>query len=91
MKNFLAALWKTIPSISAEGKIIMQLQLGIIAKKSDGDESWCAYMGSVDVEKFSTDLSKERKDIEKIMKHGAKLLEAEARAWFPDIELKYRN
>lgn len=91
MKNFIAAIWKTIPVISSEGKMQIDSMLGIVAKKSDGDESWKAYIGIVGMDRFNADLTKERKDIEKIMKHGAELTEIEARKWFPDIKLKYTN
>lgn len=87
MENFLAAIWKQLPLIN--NGITEQLVLGIVAKKSDNDESWRAYCGIVNVNAESTDMKQEQRDIETIIKHGTKLSEEEAMAWFPLIELKY--
>lgn len=89
MENFLEAIWKPVPVISEGGQITIGSLLGIVAKKSDGHESWKAYCGVVS--STGTNINKEQYDIENIMKHGALLTEHEARAWFPNIMLPYRD
>lgn len=86
MKKFLGALWKQVP-VRIDEDVTVPGQLGIVAKKSDGDknETWKAYMGVTMIPKT------EKEDIDIIIAHGDYLTEDEARKWFPDIELKYRT
>jgi len=90
MKKFLGAIWKEVPLIYSDGSAVRVL-FGIVAKQSDGDESWKAYCGAVDLSNPEKAFEKESNDIAIIMKHGEKLSEDEARKWFPEIKLKYRN
>lgn len=86
MKLFLGALWRQVP-VRINEDVTFPGQLGIVAKKSDGDknETWKAYM-AVTLKQKS-----EKEDIDTIIKHGDSLTEDEAVKWFPDIELKYRR
>ena len=91
MKNFLGAIWKAVPLISCEGVVIFQGLFGIVAKKSNRDESWKAYCAFVSPDDINVGIDKEKKDIEAIMKHGTLLTEDEAKLWFQHIKLKYRH
>lgn len=85
MKLFLGALWRQVP-VHIDKATTIPGQLGIVAKKSDGNnESWKAYMG------VTLKSQTEKEDIDIIIQHGDSLTEEEARKWFPDIELKYRR
>ena len=86
MKLFLGALWRQVP-VRLDENVTVPGQLGIVAKKSDGDknETWKAYMG------VTMSPKTEKEDIDIIIAHGDSLTEDEARKWFPDIELKYRQ
>lgn len=85
MKYFLGAIWKESIPVIVDKDNTLQGQLGIVAKKSDGDESWKAYCG------VTLNHQTKLEDIDTIVKRGVPLNEDEARKWFPDIELKYRS
>ena len=85
MKNLLSAIWKEVPVLMDKSGTKSRGQLGIVAKQSDGDPSWCAYCGVIMYN------DSEKADIQTIMNLGDKLLEDQARAWFPDIKLPYRK
>lgn len=85
MKLFLGAIWKESVPVMADEHNTLTGQIGVVAKKSDGDESWKAYIG------VTLNPQTEQKDIDTIIERGIPLTEDEARKWFPDIELKYRQ
>ena len=91
MKNFLGGIWKQAPVIQEDGEVISSLLIGIVAKKSDGDESWKAYVGLVGGDNSRVAIETEKKDIQTIFDHGDPLTEEEARNWFPHIDLPYRK
>lgn len=92
MENLLDCKWFQVPALNENGDLIGQRNLGIVAKKSYGHESWKAYMGVCSNEPADGDfIGKEKKDIEAILKNGAQLEEREAKLWFPSIELPYRQ
>lgn len=84
MKNFLGSAWKQVP-VKIDDNISIPGQLGIVAKKSDGDESWKAYMG------VTLKQQTEIEDVITIIESGVPLPEEDARLWFPDIKLPYRS
>jgi hypothetical protein len=94
MNLLLDSMWMEVPIVQFTKPLAalnIKAQFGIIAKKSDGDESWKAYTGVVMHQLDEVDLGRERKDIEAICKTGKALSEEQARAFFPNIKLKYRG
>lgn len=84
IKLFLGALWRQVP-VRLDKDVTVHGQLGMVAKKSDGSETWKAHIG------VTMNPKTEQEDIDAIVLHGSPLPEEEALRWFPDIKLKYRS
>lgn len=93
MKNILGTIWKEVLAIDtlsyklgAKEVETQKVFLGIVAKKSDGTETWKAY--------FCVLRKATEEDLDTLMicKHGTSLNEIEARAFFPELKnRKYRH